>query len=248
MHAAPPPNPGPDEPMHLRILADVEARILSGAWRPGTRIPSETDLAETWGCSRMTVNKALSRLAERGLIERRRRSGSTVRGQGSQSAVLEIRDIRSEVEATGRTYGYERMSRQRRAATADDRAKLALSAGAPVLALACRHLADGVPFCMEERLINLTAVPDAAAEGFETNAPGPWLIDRVPWSAAEHVIRSVGADGRAARMLAIAEGTACLVVERRTTAGSAWLTHVRLSYPGDRHALVALFTPAQPRG
>jgi GntR family histidine utilization transcriptional repressor len=245
MEQLPLPRATRDEPLHLRIEADIEARILSGAWPPGTRIPNETELAGSWGCSRMTVNKALSRLAERGLIDRRRRSGSTVRGPGSQSAVLEIRDIRTEVEATGRPYRYERLGRTRRRATAADRARLGVADGAPVIAVLCRHFAGTEPFCVEDRLINLASVPEAAAEDFAERAPGTWLIGRVPWSAAEHVIRSVGADARTAELLAVPEGTPCLVVERRTTSGDSWLTHVRLAYRGDRHALVARFAPSR---
>jgi GntR family histidine utilization transcriptional repressor len=245
MEQLPLPRATRDEPLHLRIEADIEARILSGAWPPGTRIPNETELAGLWGCARMTVNKALTRLAERGLIDRRRRSGSTVRGPGSQSAVLEIRDIRTEVEATGRPYRYERLSRSRRRATGADQSRLGLGADASVLALTCRHMAGETPFCLEDRVINLAAVPEAATQDFIAEAPGSWLIGRVPWSAAEHVIRSVGADAPTAGRLGVATGAPCLVVERRTTAGGAWLTHVQLTYPGDRHALVARFAPAR---
>ncbi|WP_207543673.1 GntR family transcriptional regulator [Salipiger marinus] len=43
--------------LHDRILSDLESRILSGAWPPGHRIPTEQELRQTYGCSRMTVNK-----------------------------------------------------------------------------------------------------------------------------------------------------------------------------------------------
>ena len=45
--------------------------------------------------------------------------------------------------------------------------------------------------------------------------------------------------------LAIAEGAACLVVTRRTWQGGQPLTQVVLTYPGDRHHLVARFSPAR---
>ena len=59
-----------------RILEDVEGKILSGEWPPGHRIPFEHELTEQYRCSRMTVNKAITELVKRGLIERRRKSGS----------------------------------------------------------------------------------------------------------------------------------------------------------------------------
>ena len=47
--------------LYQRILGDIRGRILSGEWPPGHRIPFEHELTEEYGCSRMTVNKALSR-------------------------------------------------------------------------------------------------------------------------------------------------------------------------------------------
>ena len=103
------------------------------------------------------------------------------------------------------------------------------------------------PFCVEHRLINLAAVPDVAAETFEQEAPGQWLLNRVPWSAAEHTIRAISADNVVAQSLEIHVGAACLSIERRTSSNGAYLTRVRLIYPGERHALVANFTPSQPK-
>ncbi|MDQ0322750.1 GntR family histidine utilization transcriptional repressor [Pararhizobium capsulatum DSM 1112] len=236
-----------DLSLHQRILGDIEERILSGEWQPGFRIPFEVDLAEHYKCSRMTVNKALTQLAKTGLIERRRKSGSYVTQPRAQSAVLEIRDIKLEVQSLGLTYEYKLIEKVKRRSNADDRSRLSLETAAPVLEVLCTHFAANRPFCVEERLINLSAVPDAAEESFEDVAPGPWLLNRVPWSAAEHTIRAVSADAQIATALGIAAGTACLVVERRTWSNGAYVTHVRLIYPGDRHALVANFTPSQPK-
>ncbi|MCV9966643.1 histidine utilization repressor [Pararhizobium sp. BT-229] len=236
-----------DLSLHQRILGDIEDRILSGEWPPGFRIPFEVDLAEQYKCSRMTVNKALTQLAKTGLIERRRKSGSYVTQPRAQSAVLEIRDIKLEVQSLGLVYGYKLIAKTRRRSTADDRQRLGLDAATSILEVNCTHFGGTRPFCFEQRLINLAAVPDAAAESFDVEAPGPWLLNRVPWSAAEHTIRAIAADEAVATALGIAIGTPCLTVERRTWSNGSYVTHVRLIYPGERHALVANFTPSQPK-
>lgn len=231
--------------LHQRILGDIERRILSGQWPPGHRIPFEMELAAQYDCSRMTVNKALSQLAKGGLIERRKRSGSFVTQPHAQSAVLEIRDIKAEVQSLGLTYDYELLQREQRRADGEERDRLDLKAGAIVLALVCRHFAGRKPFSYERRLINLAAVPEAAAQPFDKTAPGPWLIERVPWSAAEHRIQAVGADAEMAKMLEIPVGTPCLQVERRTRMNGVHVTLVRLVYPGQTFELVANFAPTQ---
>ncbi|TIP24962.1 MAG: histidine utilization repressor, partial [Mesorhizobium sp.] len=220
-------------------------KILSGAWAPGHRIPFEHELTAQYDCSRMTVNKALSQLAKAGLIERRRRSGSFVRQPQSQAAVLELHDIRIEVEALGLPYRYERLERMKRRGNAEDRSLLGLSATGPVLWLEGLHFAGERPFALEQRLINLSAVGEASEEEFLDIAPGPWLIGRVPWSEAEHRIRAMAADETIADTLDIDPGAPCLVVERRTWSAEHPVTHVRFIYPAESHTLVARFTPSQ---
>jgi DNA-binding FadR family transcriptional regulator len=56
--------------LHRRIQRDIERKILSGAWRPGHRIPFEHEIMKQYGCARMTANKALAGLAEAGLVVR----------------------------------------------------------------------------------------------------------------------------------------------------------------------------------
>jgi GntR family transcriptional regulator, histidine utilization repressor len=231
--------------LHERILGDIEARILSGEWQPGARIPFEHELSAQYDCSRMTVNKALTQLAKAGLIERRRKVGSFVMRAPSRSAALEILDIRSEVAALGATYRYEILARLRRRAARADAARLQGIGAALILDLTCRHWAGERPFCLEERLISLSAAPEAADESFEETAPGPWLLARAPWTTAEHRIRARPADARRATLLDIPEGSACLAIERRTWSGEAAVTHVTLTYPGGAHELVARFSPTQ---
>jgi len=229
--------------LHERILGDIEARILSGEWAPGMRIPFEHELSAQYDCSRMTVNKALTELAKAGLIERRRKVGSFVMRAPSRSAALEILDIGSEVAALGEPYRYERLARSRRRAVRVDQARLQGIGVGAILDLTCRHWAGERPFCLEERLISLIAAPDAAEESFAETAPGPWLLGRAPWTTAEHRIRARAVDARRAALLDIEEGAACLVTERRTWSGDAAVTHVTLTYPGVEHELVARFSP-----
>jgi GntR family histidine utilization transcriptional repressor len=216
--------------LHQRILGDIEGRILSGEWPPGHRIPNEVELMQIYGCARMTVNKALSALAAAGLIERRRKAGSFVRRPLEQSAVLEIPDIKAQISAAGHVYGYRLLSSARRPGN--------------VLALECRHLADGLPFAVEQRRLMLDAIPEAAAADFSREPPGSWLLGHVPWHEAEHVITAHLADAAMAADLAVEAGSACLVVDRRTWRSGQLVTSVRIWYPGERYALTAKFTPS----
>ncbi|MGY3528421.1 MULTISPECIES: histidine utilization repressor [Bradyrhizobium] len=227
--------------LYKRIRLDIETRILTGEWPPGHRIPFEHQLMARYRCSRMTVNKALSELAQADLIERRRRAGSFVRRPQHLSAVLKIADMRAEITALGRSYGYQLIDCRRRTATAADRARLGVSMAGKVIAITCRHSADNVPFAVEDRLIDLSTVPEAATADFAREPPGSWLLHHVPWTEAEHTISAVVADDRTAKALDIAVGAPCLVIDRYTWRSARTVTAVRLHYPGETHRLVARF-------
>lgn len=236
--------PAPGTSLYQRIIDDVQGRILSGEWPPGHRIPSEREFSEQYGCSRMTVNKGLSQLARAGFIERRRRAGSVVSRSHVQSAILEIHDIQTEVQALGLPYRYVLLSRKERRARTADAAHFETGSPARLLTVTALHLAGSRPFCHEERLINLLAVPEARDEPFASQAPGAWLLRRVPWSLAEHEIKAIAASLEVARVLDIPVGTPCLVIERRTWNADHVVTFVRLTYVAGSHSVIARFGPS----
>src|SRR6202166_110957 len=105
--------------LYQRIRGDIEARITSGDWPPGHRVPFEHELMQTYSCSRMTVNKVISALAEAGLVVRRRRAGSFVSRPRAQAAILQIPDLKGEVEKRGERYNYRLVDLRKRVAAAD---------------------------------------------------------------------------------------------------------------------------------
>lgn len=234
--------PVPDSlPRYQEIQNHLKSQILSGAWAPGYKVPSEHELAAQFGCARMTVSKAIGTLVEKGLVVRRRRAGTVVAAPRSQETVLEIHDIQAEVQASGHLYRFDIQSRRIGRATREEAEHLGAEVGAPVLAISCVHWADAQPYAFEERLINLEAVPEARDEMFTDVPPGSWLLARIPWNEAEHRIFAVNADAAIARTLKIRRNAACLCIERRTRQDAFNVTYVRLVYPGDQHTLVAKF-------
>ena len=229
--------------LHLQILNVVQDNIVSGKWPPGFRIPFETDMAEEFGCSRMTVNKALTQLTQSGFLIRNRKSGTFVKAPQSLSAVLEITNTRSEVTAAGKQYSYTLLSDVVRDVEQKDQSHFASSAIKKIREIKCLHSANGKPFCFEERLINMNTVPEIKAVRFETESPGTWLLQQVPWNSAVHQISATAATPQLANVLNIKTGDACIVVERTTKNKKGYVTWAKLSYPGDQHCLFATFTP-----
>lgn len=213
---------------------------MSGAWPAGHRIPVEQEFMQSYQCSRMTVNKALRALVQAGLLESRKRAGTFVATPRLHRAALEIRDIRAEVNALGKAYRLEVQACERRLATEKDH-RLLQGADGAIMALTCRHFAGATPYALESRLINLSAVPQAAEVDFSAIPPGSWLLEHVPWTEAEHRISAINADANIAHGLDIGERDACIAMDRWTWRGTDRITYARLIYPGDNHTLIAHF-------
>jgi GntR family transcriptional regulator len=71
-HSGPPKG----APLYVQIERRIEDLLLQGRYKAGDRIPPETALVAALGVSRVTVRAGLARLVERGLLERRRGSGT----------------------------------------------------------------------------------------------------------------------------------------------------------------------------
>jgi GntR family histidine utilization transcriptional repressor len=230
-------------PLHQRIRGDIEARIRSGEWTSGHRVPFETELMAQYGCARMTVNKAMAALVDAGLIVRRKRAGSFVARPKVHAPVLNIPDIQSAIVARGDAYAFRLLSRRIRAPHRDAPEEVELAARGKLLELEGVHDAAGRPFALERRLVSLKAAPEMTDADFAVEPPGAWLLEHVAWTEAESRISAINADADIARILALDPGAACLVVDRRTWRGPDHVTRVRQIFPGEAYDLVARFGP-----
>jgi DNA-binding GntR family transcriptional regulator len=61
-------NHGSAMPVYVQVAADVEADIDTGRFAPDTRLPSELELAEQYGVSRVTVRRSIDLLRQRGKV------------------------------------------------------------------------------------------------------------------------------------------------------------------------------------
>jgi GntR family histidine utilization transcriptional repressor len=230
-------------PLYEQVKRAIMRPIRDSVWKPGDRIPPEHDLLSHFAASRMTINRALRELAEEGYVTRHRRMGSFVAVPPAPTAILDIVDMAAAIPQRGQHYQFERMAREIVKADPELAAKLGVTLGDAVCRVVGRHFADGEIVELEERWINLTAVPAAADLAFEDVSPNHWLVAHVPWTEAEHTISAINADTNLAAALRCPVGTACLLLERRTFLEDQIITLARLIHPGSRHKLTERFKP-----
>ena len=76
------------ETLYNKVYNDLIANIQSGKLKVGDKLPTEMELTEIYGVSRITVAHALKNLADANLIYRVKRSGTFVNGKHNRNAPL----------------------------------------------------------------------------------------------------------------------------------------------------------------
>jgi GntR family phosphonate transport system transcriptional regulator len=66
------------EYLYIQLADDLTAKIESGDFPAGSRLPNDAELSETYEVDRMTVQRALELLAERGLVRTAQGRGALV--------------------------------------------------------------------------------------------------------------------------------------------------------------------------
>ena len=67
-----------DTPIYTQLVARLQEQIVSGAYPPGSKLPSVRDLAADAGVNPNTVQRAFAELERLGLIYTQRTSGKFV--------------------------------------------------------------------------------------------------------------------------------------------------------------------------
>ena len=78
-HSVPPPALAKGTPLHRQLFLTLRDQISRGMFAPGTPLPKEEALCESFGVSRITVRRALADLVALGLLEKRHGLGTFVR-------------------------------------------------------------------------------------------------------------------------------------------------------------------------
>ncbi len=195
-------------------IADYLGDLIFRA-QPGDRLPSEAELCERFGVSRMTARQAVQLVAADGLVERKRGAGTFVRPRtvprdlGSPLSFSE--NLRSRgMEPSSETLGWDLLD-----PSDDEREALGVGAGEPVFVLERLRLADGTPMAIER-----AAMPESLGRVVESSGDFVSLHDvfrnmgRIPTKA--HAEVTARRATKRQRDLLDLPGTGIVIVEKRT--------------------------------
>ena len=202
-------------PLHHQVYLDLSSAIDAGEWQPGDRLPPERELAERYGCSLITVRRALSELAREARIERTRGRGTYVLHPRLELDFGGNQSFTGEMQSRGLDPETRVMAARREPAGEAVANALGLEIGAPTLYLERLRLADGEPLLLEQVHLPADRFPGLLASDLEHNSLYLLLTERYGTRVvrAREAIEPVLLRGREARLLGQPSGRPALLVE-----------------------------------
>jgi GntR family transcriptional regulator len=207
------------------IAGDLRRRVTAGEFAAGRLLPSESELSEAYGASRVTIRKALDALRGEGLVDARQGFGWFVAGEPVRQLLGRLGTIEDQLAASGIVP--ERRVLDFAFVAASRRAQLVLGVD-NVLRVRRLNLADGHPFArvtvwVPESLAHHLSRADVEGASFYELLSRP-LGDRpaLRIAGATQTIGAAAASPADATLLEIPAGSPVLRCERitRTTDGA----------------------------
>ncbi|KZE15928.1 MULTISPECIES: GntR family transcriptional regulator [Sphingomonas] len=230
------PSGDKDTPLYLQLARSLRNHISDGGIVPGGALPSERDLSEMAGLSRVTVRKGIQQLIDEGIVVRKQGSGTFVapriEARGARLTSFSD-DARSRGEAPGVVWIYKSYALP----TEEEAHALAVAPDTRVARLGRVRLSGGDPLAIEHAVVPAEFMPDLAQ-----------LQDSLYEALEAHGFRPVGGTQRVraslatateAGILSIEQQSEVLRIERCTRLSDGRIVEfTRSVYRGDRYEFV----------
>lgn len=226
------------QPQYLRVKHYVLHGIVNGQWSAHERIPSEGELTRRFGVSRMTANRALRELASEGYITRIQGVGSFAAGPKAEATMVEVRDIRVEIRARGKSHQSRVITQEAVPATPALADQFGLATGATLYYSRIVHDADQTPLQLEERYVNPALAGQYLSLDLTSITPHEYLMKVAPLERAEHRIEAEMPNAATAMWLGVDLREPLLILHRRTWSQGQPASVAKLSYPAALFRLV----------
>lgn len=212
-----PPSPAPSS-LYGKVADDLRAAIAAGTYGPGSRLPSESDLATQYGVSRGTVRQAFAALRADGVISSRRGARRVVLGGSLLQGFSELVSFARWARSIGEKPAGRLVNLTRREATVEEARRLGLPDGTWIYHVTRVRLLSGRPVMLErttypERVGSLVADMDGNEESITDRLQEVGVI----FADAEHIIDAVPASAEDARLLGVRPRVPLLRERRRST-------------------------------
>lgn len=234
-------------PYYEQIRDYLLTHIESGAFPPHTQIPSERNLSEQFGVSRMTVKHAIQELVFTERLYTRVGKGTFVADTPITQQLNTLTSFTEDMRSLGKTTSSRILRAEMlRANVYISRALNLTPEGSEVVLLRRLRLTDGQPVALESSYLNAATCP-ALLERHDFTHTSLYHVLRTDYglrlTSAEQRIRARQASADEAAMLEIEAGFPILHITRTTFLDDdSPVEYVESAYRGDRYVFRARLT------
>ena len=239
-------------PLYYQLRAAISERLESGQWKPGDRVPSESELGERFRVSRTTVRQALGDLTNQGLLTRIQGRGTFVAYPRIQQRLTQLTGFTQDMHSRGKQPGAKVLQSGTAPAPKFVANALKISTDETVIILKRLRLADGEPMAVETSYL----LHDLCREVLTQDLAGRSLYEYLTRSLniipiqARQQLEAVVCPPVEARLLGIRKGSPVLKIHRTTLNQFGQpFEQVESYYRGDRYVFqVELFSELVSNG
>ena len=202
-------------PLHHQVYLDLKAALDEAEWAPGSQLPPERELARRYGCSLITVRRALDELSREKRLERSRGRGTFVLAPVIKRALDGEMSFTEEMQRRGLDPETRLLAARSEAASETVAAALNLRPGSPTLYLERLRIANATPLLLEMVHLPAERFPGLLASDLEHNSLYELLTTRygTPVTRAREALEPVHLPPREARLLGLKPRALALLVE-----------------------------------
>jgi GntR family transcriptional regulator len=141
--------PGSGKPLFSQLKDILLQKISSGEYQEGTQLPSERQLAETYGISRMTARQALTELVQAGKLYRQQGKGYFVASRQIENKLDRMFGLVEELVGQNMNCTVELMEKGYVTPPIKAREALRIENDSQVFRLVRRVMVDGAPLSID---------------------------------------------------------------------------------------------------
>lgn len=147
------------EPLYLQLEKAIREKLESGEWAPGALIPSENEMSQENGVSRMTARNVVTKLVQEGALFRIPGKGTFVAEQKIEAKSLSYEGIREQLEQMGYEVFTELLDSYTATGSKDVHQKLKIDNNASIYIVKRLRKVKGQPLSLHTSYIPVKLAP-----------------------------------------------------------------------------------------
>jgi GntR family transcriptional regulator len=132
-------------PLYYQLKTYIQEKILFGSWKPGDRIPSESEISAEFNISRTTTRQAIGELVSEGILNRKHGVGTFVALPLIEKRINKLTGFTQDMQARGLMPSSRVLESRITQPPEYVSRKLCISEIEPVIFMKRLRLADGAP-------------------------------------------------------------------------------------------------------